>query len=704
MSNFLLSMFVFETLLLFLLVVYVRSVHRQKNEKEALEKGVTGLLDDIMNASEAGKLIFDNDGALYIVNRAARDFLCAIDRLSVEGLTRQAFLDALYDYAADFDESIKNTILSEYSKEDTPEFIEVIQCDRACFFLVEGRSVSDGMTVFTMMDISAGQKREENILMLHEFNNQLMQAIQATTSGIVISDPKAPGNPILFANDAFCEFVGCSREELLNMGWPILSPMFEDEREKELFFEVLSDAQDADFSLVSTDEKSRSSYNMRLTPVYDDEEEDEDDLDLFVGVLTDVSLLKQRESEFFHAQKLESLGQLAAGVAHDFNNILSIIGGYSVMAKGLIGAEHEESEKIVSYLDKIETASQRGAGLTRKMLTFSKHKVVAQSVVNVCDIIQEQKELLVPLLGVNISLNLDVPIDALNVHGNMDSIGQIIMNLSINARDAMESGGDLAISVKGLQNDEVPQAVSAKMMSEEYVVISVSDTGTGMDEETLEKVFDPFFSTKEQGKGTGLGLSVVYGLVQEMGGMILVQSVVGQGTTMSVYIPRTYDGQTKTIIGDEADLSKVCLDGYTALVAEDEPDLLLLVTSMLEEIGLNVIAASNGNEALMLLEEHEGEIDILLTDVIMPEMNGVKLAELVSALDPSVNIFFMSGYPASGDRAPVELPEGAAFIAKPVNYEALVALLFSKLKEGVSSSVGADMPYWKTEGKVEAHG
>ncbi len=536
-------------------------------------------------------------------------------------------------------------------------------------------------------------RKEEDILQLHAFNHQLLQAIQATASGIVLSDPKIPGNPILFANDSFCNFSECTRSEFMQGGWAILSRLFVDEHEKDQFYDALENPKDADFSLVTLDDGQRKDFNIRLTPVYDEHEK----LDLYVGVLTDISLLKQRESEFFHAQKLESLGQLAAGVAHDFNNILSIIGGYSVMTKNLVGHEPFERAQAISNLEKIETASQRGAGLTRKMLTFSKHKVIAQSVINICDIINEQRELLLPLLGVDITLDIIMPPEAVNVHGNIDSLGQILMNLVINARDAMEGGGTLTVTLSCPNVGDVPNVVSEKIGANEYVCLSVSDTGTGMDEATLEKVFDPFFSTKDQGKGTGLGLSVVYGLVQEMGGMIDVDSSLGQGTTMFVYAPRTKAIQTKTIIGDEADLSRICLDGYTVLLAEDEPDLLLLVTNMLEEIGLNVIAASNGNEALMLLDEHEGSIDILLTDVMMPELNGVDLAELVSALDPNIHIFFMSGYPASGDRAPVELPDGAAFIAKPMNYEALVAVLFRKLKEGVSGDTGGDdMPYWTT--------
>lgn len=369
------------------------------------------------------------------------------------------------------------------------------------------------------------------------------------------------------------------------------------------------------------------------------------------------------------------------------------------MASNLL--ENREPQ-VSEHLSKIDAASKRGAALTAKMLTFSRHKVVSQSVINVCDVVREQSALLIPLLGVSVDLDIRLPDEDVNIRGSSGSLGQVLMNFAVNARDAMPDGGKLTIEVNIPNSVDVPRNIRKKVEADEYVCVSVSDTGTGMDDETLERVFDPFFSTKDQGKGTGLGLSVVYGLTQEMGGMIDVSSVLGKGTKMSLYVPLSREAQTKQIKGDKTDISTICLEGYSVLVAEDEPDLLVLVTNMLEEMGLKVYGASDGDEALVLLDDHIDEgIDILLTDVVMPGMNGVKLAELVAAMSPETKIIFMSGYPANGDMAPVELPDGCPFVAKPVDYEALAVMLLDKLREdnseNVAEAVSEFMPRWETK-------
>ena len=650
------------------------------------------LLDNVMDASEYGKVIFDDRGMFRKTNSAGLACLSSMIDGCVKDLTQAQFLDYLYDFAADIDESIKNTILKNANEHRMPDFREVISLKNGNLFLVEAKRLAGSMTLFLLIDISAGQQREENIIQLNALNNQLMQAVQAMTSGIVISDPKLPSHPVLFANDAFCELVNREQTDLYNANWKIITDLIQDQEEQERFVAALSGGRHIDLVVEHRVDDKISYLSIKFTPVIDDNGA----LNLFIGVLSDITLLKQRESEVFHTQKLESLGQLAAGVAHDFNNILSIIGGYSVMAANFLEGS---SPEVDDYLKRIHAASDRGASLTRKMLTFSRHKVVSQSVINICDVVREQQDLLLPLLDGNIHLEMNLSDSDMSIKGQADSIAQILMNLSINARDAMHLGGVLTIDTRPLLSSDVPDNIHKKINADEYVCLSISDEGTGMDQKTVARIFDPFFSTKDQGKGTGLGMSIVYGLVKEMGGLIDVSSMVGVGTTVSLYLPRVYENQTKVITGSSADLSTICLDGYTALVAEDEPDLLLLVTNMLEELGLNVLGAADGDEALVLLDDHMDEVDILLTDVVMPGINGVKLAELASALSPDVKIIFMSGYPANGDMAPVELPENITFIAKPVNYDNLAMLLLQKLRENVPGGGNIpveEMPQWTT--------
>lgn len=636
------------------------------------------LLNDLFEVSDYGKVLFSSKGTLIKINSYAVQMLSSVIDGSVHSMTKGQFVDGLYDNAADFDDSIRNALLGDTVQKGTENFKEVILCGKGEPYLVNVRTVNKDYVLFTLTNIDMQQKREANLIQLDLINRHLFHAMQAVTSGIIISDPKQEKNPVLFANEAFHDFVGCSEQELFSEHWQVLSTLFSDEHEKQVFVEALSSCKDVDVSLSNVIGDITHTYNLKLAPVFDQEQM----LDLYVGILTDVTLLKQRESEFFHSQKLDSLGQLAAGVAHDFNNLLSIIGGYSMM----ISKQVHDDEMLLGFTEKISAASERGAGLTRKMLTFSKHKVVSQDVLDLRDIVQEQKELLVPLLTGAVELELSIGAEAYNARGNADSFSQIIMNLVINARDAMPDGGVLLLGLEVMSAQDVPERIHKGIDAEDYIRLFVKDTGTGMDANTLSKVFDPFFSTKEKGKGTGLGLSVVYGLVNEMNGALDVQSVLGQGSTFSVYVPRSSEPKTKEVLGDLKDVASIKLNGFKALIVEDEPDLLEIVTRMLETAGAEVSVASNGNEALAICDKCQGDFDIVLTDVVMPELNGVKLAELIQSLFPEVKIIFMSGYPAHGDMAPVDIPEALPFIAKPVDYEALIRIVYCVLHNEDSGS------------------
>lgn len=678
MNDILLVSFGLFSLCFFALAVYI--YFREKRMR-------SNLLDDIFEASQYGKVLFDARGVFLKANARAEHTLFPILNDDIYDITQEEFIDSLYDHAADFDEILRNTLLGELKNLDEHSFREVVYSKENGLCLVVGCPLNDHYTLFTLTDINTGQAREADLLQLDKINRHLFHAIQAATSGIIISDPKVDGNPILFSNKAFYEFTGCDSDDLRVGHWHVLTSFFDDAFEKEAFIHALSTYEDAELSLQKSDGVQTYHYNLKLAPVYDSDGA----LDLYVGIMADVTLLKQRESEFFHAQKLKSLGQLAAGVAHDFNNVLSIINGYGMMISKLLD---DDQNPIVGYVEKITSAADRGAGLTRKMLTFSKHKVVNRNVIDLCEMTREQSELLEPLLAGKVELRLSLPEAGLNIRGNEDSFGQILMNLAINARDAMPDGGVIEIGVDACVTSDVPVKVCKKVEADEYVRLFVRDTGTGMDGDTVAKIFDPFFSTKEQGKGTGLGLSVVYGLVNEMSGVMDVSSVVGQGTVFSVYFPRSFDEKTRNISGDLTDISSVRLDGYVVMVVEDEVDLLNIVTTMLQDIGMTVLAASNGNDALYVREEYEGEVDLILTDVMMPEMDGVKLSELMEALYPGTPVVFMSGYPASGDMAPVEIPQDVPFIAKPVDYGGLIRVLFHVLTRGSADAGRAGMSHW----------
>lgn len=375
-------------------------------------------------------------------------------------------------------------------------------------------------------------------------------------------------------------------------------------------------------------------------------------------VMQDTTDDKARDVQYAQAQRLESLGQLAGGVAHDFNNLLSIIDGYARLGK--------KGSDIENCFERIMQAVQRGAAITNHLLTFGSHKIVNDAVTDLGKLIKDQKPMLRQLVDASVNLAIKVE-DDLFIDAPEDPICQILLNLCINSRDAMPEGGFLIVEAG---RDEA-----------EKIYMRVTDTGSGMPPDIKARIFDPFFTTKDQGKGTGLGLSMVYGLVKDMHGDIDVVSKVGEGTTMTIRIPASKNVPHEKTMTPEQEIS---LHGMTIMVAEDEPDLLAIMSRHLENIGLRVIRAANGNEALRLQEDYEGDIDFLLTDVVMPELNGVRLSEMFSAVRPDTKIIFMSGYPANGQMARVSLPRDAILLPKPVAYDSLCHAL-----EQVSGNNGA---------------
>lgn len=379
-------------------------------------------------------------------------------------------------------------------------------------------------------------------------------------------------------------------------------------------------------------------------------------------MIEDTTDEKIKESQFFQAQRLESLGQLAGGVAHDFNNILSIIDGYARLTHRALATDHA----VRPYIENISKAVERGSSLTRRLLTFGRHKISNDKIVDIGSLVKDQELLIQPLMDASISMDIHAEKE---VYAEIapDNICQILLNLCINARDAMRDGGNLLIVVRKSEDN--------------MGILEVVDTGSGMTEEVKARIFDPFFTTKEPGKGTGLGLSMVYSLVSDMGGKIEVNTKVGEGTAVRIYIPLSAQ-KPKSMSQENSLLPEGRVDGLTALIAEDEPELLKLVSQMLEDIGVHVLRAGNGNQALMIQEDYEGDIDFLLTDVVMPELNGVKLAELFQACRPESKVLFMSGYPANGQMARVNLPEDALLMPKPVNFEALKSVVRSLAASG----------------------
>jgi len=365
------------------------------------------------------------------------------------------------------------------------------------------------------------------------------------------------------------------------------------------------------------------------------------------------------EVQLHQAQKMESVGRLAGGVAHDFNNMLGVILGYTELAMERV----EPDNPLHANLEKIQGAAQRSADLTRQLLAFARKQIVSPKVIDLNDTIESVLKLLLRLIGEDIDLAWQPGKEVWPVKMDPIQVDQILTNLCVNARDAIVDTGKLTIETGRASFDEEYCSHHAGFIPGDYALLAVSDTGCGMDKETQAHLFEPFFTTKEMGKGTGLGLATVYGVVKQNNGFIKVFSEPGKGTTFKIYLPRHLD---KTVPLPEKEPDKPDERGReTVLLVEDEPTILDMTTEMLERLGYTVLAAGSPGEAVRLAQEHPGRIDLLLTDVVMPEMNGRDLAKNLLSIYPDIRRLFMSGYTASVIAHHGVLDEGVHFIHKP---------------------------------------
>ena len=385
-----------------------------------------------------------------------------------------------------------------------------------------------------------------------------------------------------------------------------------------------------------------------------------------VAVLHDLSNEISLEAQLRHAQKMEAIGKLAGGVAHDFNNLLSVINGYAKLMSDSV-----EDEETREYIEEIAKAGNRAAGLTRQLLAFSRRQVLKPRILEVPEVIRDIEKMLRRLIDVNIELVVDLPEGLGVVEADPGQLEQVLMNLVVNARDAMEDGGVITITAQNAELDAEDCAVLTEVEPGEYVEVAIEDTGSGIDDETISRIFEPFFTTKEVGKGTGLGLSTVYGIVKQSGGHIAVESEVGTGTTFRVFLPRV--AQSDLDITQAIADAPVARGEETVLLAEDEDGVRKLASLILRRRGYAVIEARDGHEALDKMESFEGKIDLLLTDVVMPHMGGRQLYDECHVKRPETRVLFMSGYADSAIVQNGVIDNGTSFIEKPFVPEALLA-------------------------------
>jgi two-component system, cell cycle sensor histidine kinase and response regulator CckA len=393
----------------------------------------------------------------------------------------------------------------------------------------------------------------------------------------------------------------------------------------------------------------------------------------------DVTEKRVLERQLRTAQKMEAIGRLSGGIAHDFNNHLGVIIGYSRVLKRQLG----ENNPLTEHALEIEKAGQRAASLTKQLLAFSRQQVLTPAVLSLNTLAADMEKMLPPLLGEDIEVSLELDPELGSVKADQGQIEQVIMNLAVNARDAMPEGGKLKIQTANVVLDQLYTRTHPGSKAGDQVMLRVTDTGTGMDAGTLTHMFEPFFTTKERGKGTGLGLATVYGIVKQSNGYISVESSLGKGSSFQIYLPR-HAGQPAA-----AELKSGIVENLrgseSILLAEDSEALRKLAQSNLESAGFRVLSAQSGEEALEIATRHGSTFDLLLTDVVMPGMNGRVLAEQLLPRQPGMKVLYMSGYTDSFIAGHGVLESGTYLLHKPFTEEVLIRKVREVLDGGMQA-------------------
>ena len=541
---------------------------------------------------------------------------------------------------------------------------EMLRKDGSTFFVqIHGQVIYDETDTPIALqgitsDITEKKMAEKQLKASEERLRKLLDSLSAC---IVIIDPET--RKILDLNPAAAKLTGLSREDAIGRSCRgLICPV------REGPCPVSSQGQEVknqEHTIITADDREVPVIKT-VVPI------DLDGREVFLETFSDISQLKELENQLHHAQKMEAVGRLAGGVAHDFNNILTTIIGTSKLILG----DLTESDPLTEDILEITTAAERAADLTRQLLTFSRKQMQELKVLNLNKTISSLSKMLIRLIGEDVNLETSLAPDLGNIKADPGQMEQVIMNLAVNARDAMPKGGALFLETSNIHLDEHYQLLHPVVNPGPYVLLTITDTGVGMDEDTQKRIFEPFYTTKGIGKGTGLGLAMVYGIVKQNNGYIWVYSEIGRGTTFKIYLPAVDAPAQSRPIG------KVSGQGLTGdgtiLVVEDEAVVSKLIGKALTKSGFKVVIASSAKEALNLVRDLTP--DLILTDVVMPDMNGPELIDLIRKTQPDVKVLFMSGYTehASFKNGSISLKDN--FIHKPFSPNSLITKIVTVLE------------------------
>lgn len=513
--------------------------------------------------------------------------------------------------------------------------------------------------------------RDEEALRLRD------RVIRSISQGIVVTDALTDDHHVVYASPSFQALTGYSIEESVGRNWRLLEGTESDPLTSSEFNSALEHGESHSAEILYYRKDGTTFWdNLSISPVMDELGA----VTNFVMIHTDVSDRRELQSQLFRAQKMDVLGKLAGGIAHDFNNMLLVIRGYSAIL-----AKQIPDEDLRELALRIDVAVQRAADFTRRLLAFSRQQIAMPELSDLSELLHESLHFIERVIGDDIKLITDFDPALPKVTVDRGQIEQAVLNLATNARDAMPNGGTLNVSTSMVELGQGYVAVHPDVIPGPYVMVQLSDTGVGMDEMVQNQVFEPFFTTKKD--ATGLGLATVYGIVHQNGGHLWFFSEVGVGTTFKLYFPMI-SSNVENVTAPSAAISS--LEGAeTILLVEDIDEARTLLANALETYGYRVLQSSNGREALSVFEAKDESIDLLLTDIIMPLMDGQELAHELLARSPLLKILFTSGYPSSHLAESAEFAGRSAFVEKPYHSED-VALVVRKLLNDRLQHVGAE--------------
>ena len=510
---------------------------------------------------------------------------------------------------------------------------------------------------------------EKTVAQLGEYRSRLASIIDSSEDAIYA---KGLDGVITAWNKGAERMYGYTAEEMIGKHVSILAPGDRKGEIPEILRQIVGGERIEHFESVRLTKDNRQlDVSLSVSPLRDAK----DDIAGASVIARDITGQKRAEGQLRQAQKMEAVGRLAGGVAHDFNNILGIINACTEFLRDRIDPAAEPSQ----YVENIKKATERGRSLTKQLLAFSRTSAVHPRVLDLNERLRDISKLLRPLLGDDVEILIVPKSPTAVVEADPGQLDQIVVNLAVNARDAMPRGGKFILETSSVRFDEAFAEQHQPMAAGKYVVLAVSDTGIGMDEATVSRIFEPFFTTKELGKGTGLGLATVYGIIKQSSGQIFVYSEPGHGTTFKIYLP---SAEHKIGIGAKTEVETVGprRQGTTILLVEDDEIMRALTRQLLQEHGYSVLEANDGQTALELVQSDPGPIDLLLTDVVMRRMSGPELVERLKTSHPKLKAVFMSGYTGELIAERDMLKRGITLLEKPFSRTALLNTLQATLE------------------------